>query len=782
MAELGSSLFDGVICAVESSDIVRPLDAFWNVDRLNQVRGLDGVGANEGPYIGRGVNIFHFDTGIDTTHQEFGSLPGQKRTVANVASFALEDIMFQPEWGWNDGDGFVADNDVDAHGTHTAGTAAGRTAGLAPGANLWGIKVISDVGVGFTDWQLSAYDAVASVVKSGVLNGTPTLITASVGGTCRSGNVTYCVHDTPYARAINDMWDLGVPVVVAAGNSGDDACFYNPGATEKAINVGSTDVDDNVVSHSNYGSCVDIMAPGKDIPSAAASSIVGNEYEDFVDDVTNDYRIMSGTSMAAPAVAGVIAQYAEAMELGSDARPAVDAMLLGATKGVLKLTNYRCRTNNLIPRTPNDVDHVPITDQKYVPPSCALPRERPSFYVDDDDFYSAFVDDDDDVDDEASDDGNFEADMYNITEFGWCSSSLDKPVYGSLTPTECWAQCSAKFGTELVAADFYEPFFCYCQNDCECMLANDGGTLIVSENYTLPKDCAINCVDDCYGCDELFNFECGLDCTPSERAENLLEYCDIDVGPVIDPVPTLSPTLPYSNESCFDRRGWHKIGVPEFNCSWVAEFLPTRCAVKGNTGFAYEGCPVTCDSCPHRSCSEHSLIDSTTWHSDKDGGGCDMVAKDSQQKCKSFGIDNETFAYAFEACPQACHLCVKDSDECVDDSTWMLNSDMYGMSKACDWVAMARSDRCKKLSKKSKIGAYSACKVSCGLCEATCENEDTWMRKGGNADMHCGWVAEAPKYRCSQPGEDINLSAATDKPVWWAYEACRDACLCRDSP
>lgn len=92
-------------------------NVWWHLDRLNQARlPLDGIGANEGPYIGRGVNIFHFDTGIDITHEEFASLPGEARTVANVASFSVEDeFLYQPEWGWNEGN-IVYNNDRNGHG------------------------------------------------------------------------------------------------------------------------------------------------------------------------------------------------------------------------------------------------------------------------------------------------------------------------------------------------------------------------------------------------------------------------------------------------------------------------------------------------------------------------------------------------------------------------------------------------------------------------------------------------------------------------------------------
>lgn len=617
---------------------------------------------------------------------------------------------------------------------------------------MWGFKVVSDYGIGFSDWQLSAYDAVASIVSSGALNNTPAIITASVGGTCRSGNATYCRHDTPFARAIEDLGELGVPVVVAAGNDGDDACFYNPGAARTAINVGASDINDRVVGYSNWGACVDIMAPGDYVPSAT-SSFIANANLDFVDDTVHEYWLQRGTSMSAPAVAGILAQYVEALGLVDTAGPAVDAMLHGATDNALSGARG-CQTNSKLPRSPNDSDHVPVVNQSYIEPTCALPDERPHMYFDDDDYYQTINDDENTT---LTDD--VEVNLHNISETGWCQSDLDEVVNHAYSPMECWERCSEKYGESIVAVDFYEPFFCFCQTTCNCMYAGTEGTLVVLADYTLPAECPINCVMDCGSCMELITNQCGQDCSEEYRAEFLSEYCGVTVPapyPQPEPTPAPAPTVLHSNDTCYDRPGWHKVDSPELDCSWVAQNLPNRCAVKGNFGWAYESCPVACSTCPDRSCEG----DSTSWQLPE--GGCDVVAESRQSYCPK---KNSAGEYAFEACPQACHLCTLSN--CTDDDTWMLNEDRYGR-KDCAWVADAAVLRCRKVSQDTGVGAYRACPFACGLCDVECKDSPHWLREEGNNEKDCSWVAEVPELRCSLEGVGSV----------WAYEACASTCLC----
>jgi len=207
------------------------------------------------------------DTGVRTTHNDFGS-----RAIPT-----LEIVSSTPkECSASD---TTCARDVHGHGTHCAGSAGGTTFGVAPGATIHGVKVLSDQGSGATSWIVGAMDW---VTRKG---SRPAVMSMSLGGKGQS---------FAYKTAIDDATSSGVTVVVAAGNENDDACGYSPAFVPAAITVGSTDKRDSRSYFSNYGSCVQIYAPGSDILSA------GHSYD-------SHEATMSGTSMACPHVAGAAA-------------------------------------------------------------------------------------------------------------------------------------------------------------------------------------------------------------------------------------------------------------------------------------------------------------------------------------------------------------------------------------------------------------------------------------------------------------------------------------------
>merc|ERR1719437_369977 len=175
--------------------------------------------------------------------------------------------------------------DKQGHGTHCAGTAAGASFGVAPSAAVRAVKVLSDSGSGQWSWSYDALDwlAISSV--------RPAVASMSLGG---SGN----------QQAMKDAVDAavaaGVVVSVAAGNDNTDACNFSPAYVPNAVTVGSTDSTDRRSYFSNYGSCVDIWAPGSDVVSLLHTSDTGTTSK-------------SGTSMACPHVSG-----AAALVLGDD--------------------------------------------------------------------------------------------------------------------------------------------------------------------------------------------------------------------------------------------------------------------------------------------------------------------------------------------------------------------------------------------------------------------------------------------------------------------------------
>ncbi|WP_117213196.1 S8 family serine peptidase [Allorhizocola rhizosphaerae] len=209
------------------------------------------------PNTASNVRAYVIDTGIRITHQEFGGR----------ASYGYDFIDNDP----------IAD-DCAGHGTHVAGTIGGTNYGIAKGVQLVAVRVLDCLGEGSYAQVIAGVDWVtANAVKPAVAN-------MSLGGGGFSA----------LDAAVQASIDSGVSYSVSAGNAGDDACLYSPARTSGAITVGATDEVDFRTSFSNWGSCVDIHAPGHHIPSAVADS----------DTAIDRY---SGTSMASPHVAGAAA-------------------------------------------------------------------------------------------------------------------------------------------------------------------------------------------------------------------------------------------------------------------------------------------------------------------------------------------------------------------------------------------------------------------------------------------------------------------------------------------
>jgi aqualysin 1 len=231
--------------------------ATWGLDRIDQ-RALPLNGTYNYTPTGSGVSAYIIDTGILLGHTQFGG-----RAVS----------------GYDAVDGGSAD-DCNGHGTHVAGTVGGSTYGVAKGVRLVAVRVLDCAGSGTNSGVIAGMDWVAN-------NRTlPAVANMSLGG-----GASQAIDD-----AIQRMVNAGVTVAVAAGNENQNACNTSPARAASAITVGATTSTDARASYSNYGSCLDVFAPGSSITSAWYTG-------------TSATNTISGTSMASPHVAGVAALY-----------------------------------------------------------------------------------------------------------------------------------------------------------------------------------------------------------------------------------------------------------------------------------------------------------------------------------------------------------------------------------------------------------------------------------------------------------------------------------------
>ncbi|MFL5351588.1 S8 family serine peptidase [Archangium sp.] len=276
---------DGEFTLTESTQETPPS---WGLGRVDE-RYLPYTDRFHYSWTGSGVNAYVIDSGIRATHVDFGGRVRHDFT-------AIQD-------GWGAGD-------CAGHGTHVAGTIGGATYGVAKSVLLHSVRIFGcpDAAghvTSSTEVILSGVDWVAANhVKPAVAN-------MSLGGGASDA----------MDQGVRNLIARGVTVVVAAGNSNVDACTQSPARVGEAITVAATDINDARASFSNWGSCVDVFAPGVDIVSAYH----GNDtYQ----------TTMSGTSMATPHVAGAVAQYLQAQP-GAAPANSHNAIVGESTPGVV---------------------------------------------------------------------------------------------------------------------------------------------------------------------------------------------------------------------------------------------------------------------------------------------------------------------------------------------------------------------------------------------------------------------------------------------------------------
>jgi hypothetical protein len=261
-------------------------DPPWNLDRIDQ-RDIPLDDQFDYAATGAGVNVYVIDSGIRYDHEEFGGR----------ASLAIDVVGGLASPG----------SDCYSHGTHVAGTIGGATYGVAKGVTLKSARVFDCAGNGTWSGVIAAVDWVtANHVKPAVAN-------MSLGGS----------YYEPANAAVANSIAAGVVYAVAAGNENHHACLNSPASTPTALTVAASDINDYRASFSNWGSCVDLFAPGVQVESASHLGA----------DLTT---IKSGTSMASPHVAGVAALYLEGTP---DATPADVASAILGSATVNRLQN-----------------------------------------------------------------------------------------------------------------------------------------------------------------------------------------------------------------------------------------------------------------------------------------------------------------------------------------------------------------------------------------------------------------------------------------------------------
>jgi len=301
---------------VQEDSEVTVASVSWSLDRLDQSSlPLSGTFDTGSTNDGSGVDAYVLDTGIRASHTEFGS-----RVQAGI-SFVSGD----------------ASNDCHGHGTHVAASIGGYTFGVAKAAHLVPVQVLDCNGLGSDSSILAGLEWSLKRMKT---TSRPAVINLSFGAA-----TSYALDD-----AVREVVARGAVVTVAAGNDNTDACNRSPGRVLDAITVGSSTSTDDLSTFSNTGACVNVIAPGSDIVSAGITSNTATS-------------ILSGTSMAAAAVAGAAALYRNANPTHTPAQ----------VRAAIESTSVTNAITGVPTGTANRLLHVPSLVSVVSPPAVTVP-------------------------------------------------------------------------------------------------------------------------------------------------------------------------------------------------------------------------------------------------------------------------------------------------------------------------------------------------------------------------------------------------------------------------
>ncbi|KUJ09778.1 serine protease [Mollisia scopiformis] len=306
---------DSVVHTMEDTEGELEKNAPWGLARISHRKSLGFSNFNKYLYAadaGEGVDVYVIDTGTSIKHVDF---EGRAHWGATIPA--------------ND-----ADEDGNGHGTHCSGTVGGKKYGVAKKAEIYAVKVLRSNGSGTmadvvkgVEWAANAHTEKAKKGKKGFKGSAANM---SLGGG----------KSPALDRAVNGAVEAGIHFAVAAGNDNADSCNYSPAAAEQAITVGASALDDSRAYFSNYGKCNDIFAPGLSI----LSTWIGSPY------ATNT---ISGTSMASPHIAGLLAYYLS-LQPASDSEYAVAAI----TPKKLKASIISIATEGALSDVPADTANI----------------------------------------------------------------------------------------------------------------------------------------------------------------------------------------------------------------------------------------------------------------------------------------------------------------------------------------------------------------------------------------------------------------------------------------